>query len=114
MLVSVNGQHRRTASATNNHGLIEAATAVTDNGDDVSVSVLPEPGPGEVEQEEVEVPATVESEVDRDLKNLPAVKILDVPKELAPARFLKIMVDRALGATPITMHRQARQRRLPP
>lgn len=52
-------------------------------------------------------------EVESALRNLPSVNILEeeVPAELAPARFLRIIVNHVLDVTPITMHREARNRR---
>ncbi|MGF6776148.1 hypothetical protein [Paraburkholderia sp. GAS334] len=37
-----------------------------------------------------------------------------IPEDLAPSRFLAAMVTRVLGATPVNMHEEARQRRASP
>ncbi len=59
------------------------------------------------------VPA-VGGDLDVAIARLPMVKIcLDAtPEELNPGRFLAAMVDRVLGATPVTMHKNARKRRV--
>ncbi|MDI4632635.1 hypothetical protein J7U46_06220 [Pelomonas sp. V22] len=88
------------------------SVAVADGGEDVPATVIPEPGveagqDGEASGEQ----AAAESELGRIVASLPSVKILDVSDELSPGRFLAVMVDRVLGATPVTMHREARRRR---
>ncbi len=85
------------------------SVAIVDSGEETSGAAVPEPGPEEGE----ELAPAPEFDVDRVIKNLPAVKILEekTPAELAPSRFLAAMVVRVLGATPINMHKEARRRR---
>lgn len=54
-----------------------------------------------------------ESELDEALATLPSVKIRHsaMPEQLTPARFLAEMVNRVLDATPVNVHREARNRR---
>ncbi len=82
---------------------------IADNGEEPAAEVLEEPG---VEAEEDAAPA-IEGDVDQTIANLPKVRLrLDAtPEELMPSRFLAAMVDRVLGITPVTMHREARKRR---
>ncbi|GAA4282800.1 hypothetical protein GCM10022261_03310 [Brevibacterium daeguense] len=44
---------------------------------------------------------------------LPRVRVQheSIPQELSPARFLRLMVNRVLDTTPVSMHREARRRR---
>lgn len=83
---------------------------IVDNGEEPAVAIILEPGP-EPEQEAAPVP---EHDLERVVASLPKVKVLvaETPEELAPGRFLALMVTRALGATPVTMHREARKRRV--
>ena len=83
---------------------------VADDGEASAKEVLQEPG---VEPEDDDAPA-IEEDVDPIIASLPKVRIrLDAtPEELNPGRFLMVMVDRVLGITPVTMHREARKRRL--
>jgi len=87
---------------------------IPDTGEEPPVTALPEPGQ-ELEDEDVPAPAP-DSVVDRDIAQLPKVKILkeEIPEELAPGRFLAAMVTRVLGATPVNMHKEARKRRASP
>jgi len=84
-------------------------TAVADDGEQPAVEALAEPG---VEVEEDADPVA-DGDVDQTIANLPKVRLrLDAtPEELMPSRFLAAMVDRVLGITPVTMHREARKRR---
>lgn len=83
--------------------------AVTDDGEEPAVEALAEPG---VEAEE-DVAPVAEGDVDKTIAEMPKVHLLlsATPDELMPSRFIAAMVDRVLGITPITMHRDARQRR---
>ena len=72
-----------------------------------------EPGPEAVEDEE-DLPAEIpDSAVTEVIKRLPRVRVLkdDTPEQLAPGRFLALMVTRVLAATPVNMHVEARSRR---
>lgn len=73
---------------------------------------VPEPGL-ELQPEEDALADMPESEVDRDIAQLPKVKIVqeETPDVLAPGRFLAAMIVRVLGITPINMHKEARRRR---
>lgn len=57
--------------------------------------------------------AVTTGEVDTALRSLPPVRIRTdaVPDALQPGRFLALMVDRVLDATPVNMHREARRRK---
>lgn len=85
------------------------SVAVEDDGEEPPEAIVLEPGP---EPEQGEPPA-VDDDTDRVIAKLPPVEILfeRTPEILAPGRFLEIMVARVLGATPVTMHREARKRR---
>lgn len=84
--------------------------ALVDSGDEPPTDVTREPG---AEPEEEVAASAGEIDVDRTITRLPKVRIrLDAtPEELQPGRFLATMVDRVLGATPVTMHKEARKRR---
>jgi hypothetical protein len=73
---------------------------------------VPEPGP----EAKDEVTPVASIDIDTVIGNLPKVSIVHerTPDELSPARFLARMVERVLAATPINMHKEARQRRRPP
>jgi hypothetical protein len=89
--------------------------AIPDTGEERPVEGVPEPGFELVAEEDA--PATVpESEVDREIAQLPKVTIVEekIPEDLAPGRFLAAMVSRVLGATPVNMHEEARRRRTSP
>lgn len=88
--------------------------AIPDTGEEPPVTALPEPG-HELEDENAPAPA-LDAIVDQDIAQLPKVKVLkeQIPEELAPGRFLAAMVTRVLGATPVNMHKEARQRRSSP
>lgn len=68
-----------------------------------------EPAP-ELEEGMSVIPAT---DVERALANLPRVNIRHdaMPANLSPARFLALIVNRVLDATPINFHTEARVRR---
>lgn len=88
--------------------LMEYSNAdVVDNGEEPAEDVTLEPG---AEPAEDGAPAA-EGDVDRTIARLPKVKILldETPEELKPGRFLAAMVDRVLGTTPVTMHKDARR-----
>ncbi|MCZ8253217.1 MAG: hypothetical protein O9318_12160 [Hylemonella sp.] len=91
--------------------LMEYGDGVTlpDDGEAPAVEALAEPG---LEDEEDAAPVA-NDDVDQAIAGLPKVRLrLDVtPEELMPSRFLAAMVDRVLGITPVTMHREARKRR---
>lgn len=80
-----------------------------DDGEEPAVEVLEEPG---VDAEEDATPVA-DGDVEQTIANLPKVRLrLDAtPSELMPSRFLAAMVERVLGITPVTMHREARKRR---
>ena len=85
------------------------ADALVDDGEEPAEDITREPG---VELEEGVV-STANGDVDQTIGNLPKVRILldDTPEELLPGRFLAAMIERVLGATPVTMHKEARRRR---
>ncbi|GAB3474643.1 hypothetical protein [Azotobacter salinestris] len=89
--------------------------AIANAGEEIPADGVPEPGPELDEEEDTPAPAP-EFDVDRDIAQLPKVTILkgQTPEELAPSRFLAAMVTRVLGATPVNMHKEARQRRASP
>lgn len=86
------------------------AQAVVENGDEPTEDVLRAPG---VEAAGGVAPDAT-ADVDRAIERLPKVKVrLDAtPEELMPGRFLAAMVDRVLATTPVTMHKEARRRRV--
>ncbi len=86
-----------------------SGAAVVDDGEEPEEGIPQEPG---VEPQGGVVPAE-EGDIEKAIARLPKVKIrLDAtPEELNPGRFLAAMVDRVLGATPVTMHKAARKRR---
>ncbi|MDX3893142.1 hypothetical protein [Pusillimonas sp.] len=89
------------------------AVTIPDTGEEPHPEGLPEPGP-EVLEEENDAPVSIrDSDIERDLKRLPKVAILTdrIPEELEPGLFLAAMVERVLDATPVNMHKEARQRR---
>lgn len=83
--------------------------SVVDDGEGPESGIPEEPG---VEPQDDVVPAE-DGDLQKTIATLPKVKIrLDAtPEELNPGRFLAAMVDRVLGATPVTMHKEARKRR---
>jgi hypothetical protein len=89
--------------------------AIDNAGEETPAHGVPEPGL-ESEGEEDEPAAVPESEVDRDIAQLPKVTIRKdkTPEELAPGRFLAAMVTRVLVTTPVNMHKEARTRRASP
>ncbi|AXF09521.1 hypothetical protein CUJ91_17475 [Paraburkholderia graminis] len=89
--------------------------AIPDTGEERPPEGVPEPGPELVGEEDA--PAIVpESEVDREIGQLPKVTIVEqkIPDDLTPDRFLAAMVTRVLAATPVNMHEEARRRRASP
>jgi hypothetical protein len=86
-----------------------SGAAVVDDGEEREEKIPEEPG---VEPQNDVVP-DADGDVEKAIARLPSVKIrLDAtPDELNPGRFLAAMVDRVLGATPVTMHKAARKRR---
>jgi hypothetical protein len=89
--------------------------AIPDTGEEQPTEGVPEPGPGLDAEGDAPAP-TAESDVDLEIAELPKVTILEekIPEDLAPGRFLAAMVTRVLGATPVNMHKEARQRRASP
>lgn len=91
--------------------------AMPDSGDEPPADGVLEPGPGPETDGEEELPEpAAESDVTRDIAQLPKVKILreETPEELRPSRFLAVMVARVLDTTPVNMHEEARRRRASP
>ena len=86
------------------------AAALVDNGEEDAADITREPG---AEPEEEPAPV-VDGDVDQMIVRLPKVRVLldKTPEELTPGRFLAAMVNRVLGSTPVTMHKEARQRRV--
>jgi hypothetical protein len=86
-----------------------ADAAVTDDGEEPATESLAEPGL----EDEDDIAPELDGDADQTIANLPKVRIrLDAtPRELMPSRFLATMVNRVLGITPVTMHREARKRR---
>lgn len=72
-----------------------------------------EPGAEPVADEEDSI-AGPTSDQGQSVPKLPQVTVLNdlTPPHLSPSRFLTAMVTRVLGATPVNMHEQARQRRV--
>ena len=90
----------------------DAVALPNDSGEDPEdplVAAGLEPAP-DVDEEIAPVP---EPDVDRALAQLPAVTIRHdaMPEGLSPARFLRLMVERVLDATPVNLHAEARSRR---
>lgn len=86
-----------------------AVLEVDDPGD--GEEPLEDAGLSESEDDEEEEPVAG-SEVEEALANLPHVIIQTdrVPEALQPGRFLATMVERVIDATPVTLHRSARER----
>ncbi len=86
--------------------------SLVDNGDEGAPDVTHEPG-AEPDGEQV---LSVDEDLEHTIECLPKVRIRldETPEELMPSRFLAAMVDRVLGATPVTMHKIARARRAEP
>lgn len=100
------------------YGKNEAAPADSGEDDeDRSVTAGLVPPQDEDESEPLDVP---ETEINSELAQLPAVRIDHgrTPANLSPAAFLATMVEHVLDATPVNLHKQARERRrsaeLPP
>lgn len=92
-----------------------AIAAPVDSGDGpetelVAAGIEADP---EIGKERQPVP---DDDVDRILSDLPAVHLRHdaVPDQLAPARFLAVLVDRVLDTAPVNFHRDARMRRRHP
>lgn len=85
---------------------------LVEDGEEPREDITGKPGVEPVE----EVAPAASGDIDRTIPLLPTVNIrLDAtPEELRPCRFLAAMVDRVLGATPVTMHKEARRRRVNP
>ncbi len=86
--------------------------AVTDTATEQPAGIL-EPGlEAEPTIEEV-APVIPEASAAEIIAALPKVSILtdQIPAILSPGRFLTIMVNRVLAATPVNMHEEARSRR---
>ncbi|PZP98254.1 MAG: hypothetical protein DI587_14450 [Variovorax paradoxus] len=86
-----------------------SGASVVEDGEERDERIPEEPG---VEPQNDVVP-DANGDLEKTIARLPQVKIrLDAtPHELNPGRFLAAMVDRVLGATPVTMHKDARKRR---
>lgn len=93
----------------------EDEAAIVNAGEETPADGVPEPGPELDAEEDAPAPAP-ESDLDSEIAQLPKVTVLkeQTPEELAPSRFLAEMVTRVLGATPVNMHKTARQRRVSP
>ncbi|WP_207843879.1 hypothetical protein [Williamsia soli] len=85
-----------------------------DNGDDdedrsVTAGLVPSPDEG-VDEEPLDLP---ESQISQDLAQLPPVGIdhKRTPQNLSPAVFLATLIERVLDATPVNLHKQARDLR---
>jgi hypothetical protein len=89
-----------------------AAAVPDDGGEEPSEGIVEQPG---VESDDTGAPAETE-DAEKAIARLPKVEIrLDrTPAQLMPGRFLGLMVDRVLDATPVTMHREARKLRASP
>jgi hypothetical protein len=93
---------------------LSADDSIDDQGDgedplaDAGIAVVESGILHEGDEEVVE-----QSEVDVALGNLPPVQLPweRVPPDLRPERFLAEMAARVIGATPVNMHREARERR---
>lgn len=90
----------------------DAIAPVDDSGEDpddplVAAGLTAEP---DADHTIAEVPS---SEINMALASLPAVRIRHdaMPEHLAPSNFLAAIVDRVLDATPVNLHREARNRR---
>lgn len=88
------------------------ADASVDNGEDAAAGIIREPGA----EPEVDAAPAANMDVDLMIKGLPKVAIIldETPEQLKPGRFLAMMVERVLKATPVTMHKEARKRRAEP
>ena len=84
------------------------ADASLDNGEEAA-GIIREPGA----ETEVGVAPAADIDVGLMIKGLPKVTIIhdETPEQLKPGRFLAMMIDRVLKATPVTMHKNARKRR---
>jgi hypothetical protein len=89
-----------------------AGGGVVDDGDRPDRAVVEGPD-GDSDAGDDEVPAVLD-EADQAISELPEVKILlsETPALLDPRRFLASMVERVLNTTPVTMHKEARKRRI--
>lgn len=89
----------------------DAVAVATDSGEDPEDRLI---AAGlESEQEDAEPLTIPEPDIESTLAQLPAVRIRTdaMPAPLAPERFLALMVERVLDATPVNLHREARRRR---
>ncbi|WP_208912366.1 hypothetical protein [Paracidovorax avenae] len=82
---------------------------VIEDGDADDEGIPEEPG---VDADGGDVPAA-DGDIEQTIAGMPKVSIRRdaTPPELDPGRFLAAMVNRVLNTTPITMHRDARERR---
>ena len=88
----------------------DAAAVRDDSGEDPENPLV---AAGIEPQDEIDELAELpQSEIDHALTSLPAVKVRhdSIPLHLSPALFLAAMVTRVLDATPVNMHKPARQR----
>lgn len=91
------------------------AVSVADSGEEAPAAIVAEPGPVvNGPSKDGEEAAVSRADAEQAVRNLPKVKLIDAPPELSPARFLRLIVNRVLDATPVTMHKEARQRRSAP
>lgn len=90
-----------------------ADEAALPEGDEEPKAGILEPGPEPEEDEDEEVVTLPGSEIDEVMRRLPKVVVRRdlTPDELAPGRFLAILVARILEITPVNMHVEARRRR---
>lgn len=86
---------------------------IPDTGEEPHPEGVPELGT-ELDSDEDKPVDTAITSVDRQIQDLPPVKILTdkTPDDLDPGRFLAAMVARVLSTTPVNMHKEARQRRI--
>lgn len=93
-------------------GIQDVRAPYQQDGEQAFATNVPEPGPEQEKEEDTPV-HVAESDVVRAIEQLPKVRVLreQTPDVLAPGRFLTAMVTRVLRATPINMHKEARQRR---
>lgn len=88
--------------------------SLPDSGvEEAEISALAEPGVDGAEEGEDLRQDTSQDELGVSVENLPRLDLLheEIPRGLSAGRFLSIMVNRVLDATPVTMHKEARRRR---
>lgn len=89
----------------------DAVAVATDSGEDPEDRLV---AAGLESEPEVADPlAASEPDIESTLTQLPTVRIRSdaMPAHLAPERFLALMIERVLDATPVNLHREARRRR---